>query len=122
MQEQIENTFWKTRDLFLPYELRKFLGHYYIGNDKSTFYITNWSIVHFISGMILAFFLFFVYGKNVQRIFIMVFLLHTIWEAFQLYVHNTDNKTFRDKLDIVVDTCMSMLGAIAVVYTLPVYK
>lgn len=122
MQEQIENTFWKTRDLFLPYELRKFLAHYYIGNDKSLFYITNWSIVHFISGMVLASLLYLVYGKNTQRILIMVFLLHTIWEAFQLYVHNTDNKTARDKLDIVVDTIMSILGASFVVYLFTRYK
>jgi hypothetical protein len=103
-----EEMLFKSGDLFLPTPVRRFLEHYYIGTNTSLFYINNWSIIHFLSGVITSFLLLkYVPEKN---LFITSFMIHTIWELWQIVGKNTLIGTARGQLDVLVDTAFFMAG------------
>lgn len=104
---------FRSGDVFLPANVRKFLEQYYIGNDTSLFYFTNWSIVHFLSGVALGYIL-ITYYPNVDYYWT-GFYLHTLWEVWQLFVRNTP-RTWRGFIDIGVDTTMTMIGMLVVAF------
>lgn len=103
-----EQILFKSGDLFLPTKVRNFLEYYYIGNKESVFYITNWSFIHFLSGILFAYF-FRKFGAT--EILIIVFLIHCIWETWQIYGKNTPIQTARGRVDTAVDTLLFMTGA-----------
>lgn len=90
-------------DLFLPYWFRRKLEYYIVGSDTSIFYVTFWSIIHCISGIFVAYF-------NVS--YWNGFLIHTVWEMYQILVKNTPFNTLRGKIDIITDTIFFMIGMI----------
>lgn len=102
---KIEDVLFRSGDLFLPKPVRAVLEYYYIGNDKSVFYITNWTLIHFLTGLWMASFL---YGN--PQIYLIAFLIHTIWELWQIYGGNTPIGTLRGVVDVFVDTGAFMLG------------
>jgi hypothetical protein len=99
---KLEDILYRSGDVFLPKSVRDVLERYYIGNDTSLFYFTNWSLVHFFSGMGVAYF---------TESYLNGFLLHTIWEFWQIIIRNTP-LTLRGLIDIVVDTVMFMMGMV----------
>jgi len=99
---------FKSGDLFLPKSVRNVLEYYYIGNSKSIFYITNWTVIHFLSGVLMAYYLFSRF--TIQQVYIISFLVHTIWELWQIFGENTPIRTLRGQIDIGVDTISYMLG------------
>ena len=104
---------YSSGDVFLPDSVKKFLSTDLIGSSKHTFYISIWSIVHFLSGIFIGLFYFFM-EWNVQTYMLNMFALHTIWECWQILIgmSNPYILTGRGNLvDIVVDTVMFMLGA-----------
>jgi hypothetical protein len=102
-----EDILFRSGDVFLPASVRKVLEHYYIGNDRSLVYFTNWSIIHFLSGVLLGYIL-ITYYPNLDYYWT-GFYWHTVWEVWQLFVRNTP-RTPRGFIDICVDTSMTMLG------------
>lgn len=94
----------KTGDLLLPKSVRRNLETYVIGSDRTLFYVTYWSLVHFVTGFGL------VYLFNISYLF--GFLIHTVWEIYQILVRNTPFHTLRGKLDVVVDTALFMAGMV----------
>lgn len=98
-------------DLFLPDFVRYFLETYLIGSDKTIFYITMWSILHFISGMITRYLFFYYTFYSYKESFIFAFIIHTIWEFWQYVITNTPH-TLRGLIDSFVDTILFMLGFI----------
>jgi hypothetical protein len=100
-------------DLFLPQYLRDFLEIYLIGSDKTLFYITNWSVIHLISGIITR--LIFVYYTkySFMESLLYAFIIHTVWELWQYIITNTPH-TLRGFVDTIVDTVLFMIGFIIV--------
>lgn len=94
----------KTGDLLLPKPVRRILETYIVGNDRSLLYMTYWSIMHFVSGALMVYFFDASYWNG--------FLIHTVWEVYQILVRNTPFHTLRGKLDVVVDTTLFMAGMV----------
>lgn len=104
-----ENTLlYRSGDVFLPKSVRRILEHYYVGNDKSVFYITNWSFVHLLSGVVTGYVLLQFYPD--LPYYTTGFVVHTVWEFWQIFIGMTKWKTLRGQIDIFVDTAMFMIG------------
>lgn len=104
---------YSSGDVFLPDNIKKFLGTDLIGSSRDTFYISVWSIVHFLSGIFVGFFYFFM-KWNLQTYMLNMFVLHTIWECWQILIGMSKPYMLTGRgnlVDIVVDTLMFMLGA-----------
>ena len=132
-KEKKETLLYQSTGLFLPRKFQDFLDIYHVGNDNTTFYITNWTIMHFLSGVLIAYILsLYKYKLTKQQIFIIAFVIHTGWECWQIFVdivtfHKpkyqsndfVDSRTIdtlRGKLDVIVDTIAFMLGVSLYVY------
>jgi hypothetical protein len=107
---KFEDFLFLSGDLFLPKRIRSFLETYHMGNDRSILYITNWSLVHFFTGILTAWIL-AVHYPGYDTLWT-GFLLHTMWEIWQLAVQNTP-WTLRGILDIGMDTLLFMIGFLA---------
>jgi len=99
---KLEDILYRSGDVFLPKSVRDVLERYYVGSDTSLVYFTNWSLVHFFSGMVVAYF---------TKSYIKGFLLHSVWEFWQIIIRNTP-LSLRGLIDIGVDTIMFMLGMV----------
>ena len=95
-------------DLFLPKSVREVLERYWIGNDRSLVYITNWSLMHVLSG-ILTGALLLRYAPT-WNYYWTGFWIHTVWEIWQALVKNTPYWTLRGRIDILTDTVLFMGG------------
>lgn len=104
-----QDVLFRSGDLFLPKDVRNFLEYYYIGNGKSKFYVTNWSIIHFLTGILLTNYL-LKKRISVSEIVLITFIIHTIWELWQIYGENTPIETLRGQIDVIVDTVFFMAG------------
>ena len=98
----MEDILYRSGDVFLPKSVRDILGRYYVGSDTSLVYFTNWSLIHFVSGVVVAYY---------TRSYLKGFIIHTLWELWQIFIRNTP-LTYRGFIDIGVDTGMFMLGMI----------
>jgi len=102
--------FYRSGDVFLPKGVRSFLEHYHIGDSRSVFYVSNWTGVHFLSGILTGWFL-----LNYQPqydYYITGFILHTIWEFWQIFIGMTKIGTPRGQMDLVVDTVAFLIGMV----------
>lgn len=99
----------RTGDLLLPRPVLDVLEIYHIGGPKSLVYVTNWSIVHFVSGLLTGYLLLQYYPR--YNYYWAGFVIHTIWEIWQLVVNNTPY-TIRGMIDIGMDTVLFMAGMI----------
>jgi hypothetical protein len=97
----MKHPWYASGDLFLPSKVRKVLETYILGNDTSLFYITLWSFVHFISGIVFSFM-----SDSLQGYLV----VHTIWELWQIYIRMTPIARIRGVIDVITDTCMGVLG------------
>jgi hypothetical protein len=88
-------------DLFLPARLVAFLNTYLVGDDTTVFYISLWSVVHFLSGCVAGLLL-----GNESGV---AFIVHWMWEMLQV-VSGMTPATGRGFVDFVTDTCMFMGG------------
>lgn len=95
-------------DLFLPKSVRTVLEHYWIGSDRSLLYVTNWSIIHLLSGILIGYILTTHFPE--ESYYSVGFWIHTLWEVWQIVVKNTPYWTLRGKLDVVTDTVLFMGG------------
>lgn len=103
-----ESLVYKSGDIFLPKPVQSFLKQYWIGSDSSVFYITNWTLVHFGSGVLTA--LLFRSTLTVSALLVLGLLIHTLWELWQISIGMTPIGTLRGKVDTIVDTVVYMLG------------
>ena len=110
---------YNSGNLFLPRGLQKFLMFYWVGNPSSTFYITNWSLVHLFSGILFGFLVnkyLIINGsyKPANNYYFKMLMLHTTWEIWQIFIENSNPFTLSGHgnfVDIVVDTILFMFGA-----------
>lgn len=104
----LKDALYLSGDLFLPKRVREFLETYHVGNATSLVYITNWSLLHVLSGILTGYILIKYYPK--YNYYWTGFWVHTIWEIWQVLVKNTPYWTPRGKIDIIVDTLVFLGG------------
>jgi hypothetical protein len=104
----IEDLLYLSGDLFLPKPVRDVLETYHYGSDTSLVYITNWSLIHIVSGVLVGYILIWHYPN--YSYYLTGFWIHTAWEIWQILVKNTPYWTLRGRVDVVVDTILYMLG------------
>jgi VanZ family protein len=113
---------FKSGDLFLPKQVRDFLEYQYVGTKTSALYISNWTLVHFFSGVLAAYLLaaYLLATRtrySILYILIVALLFHIVWELWQIYGKNTLIWTRRGQVDVFVDTVAFMVGAVAYIQT-----
>ena len=113
-KKYIQNIIYNSGDVFLPEKVKNILGKDLIGNSKKTFYVSGWSIVHFINGIIFGY-LYLLYFKGDRKLyFLKMFIIHTVWEFWQMLIGMAKpyKLTGRSNLiDTIMDTIFFMLGA-----------
>ena len=108
MAYNFKDLMFHSGDLFLPKSLLRFLEYYWIGNDTSLVYVNNWSFIHLLSGILTVYFF---KSMGIQKnIFLVSFLLHCVWELWQIIGKNTLIWTLRGQIDVCVDTIFYMFG------------
>ena len=96
-------------DLFLPQPVRRFLYTHIIGSESTIFYISYWSILHMLSGILTG----WVLLKWFNRIpyYFTGILVHTIWELWQKFIGMT-KWDLRGAIDTIMDTIMHLIGMV----------
>jgi hypothetical protein len=107
-----ESLLYRSGDAFLPDAARKILRRYWIGDDYSLFYVNNWSLVHFVSGILTATLM-----PTNWNPFVVGVVIHTLWEAWQISIGMT-RLNLRGVVDIGMDTVWFMTGMWLTVRTL----
>ena len=112
-KKYIQNIIYNSGDIFLPEKVKNILGTDLIGTSKKTFYVSGWSIVHLINGIIFGYL--YLYFKGDSRFYMFkLFIIHTIWELWQMLIGMSKpyKLTGRSNLiDTIMDTIFFMLGA-----------
>jgi len=116
MNEYINNMIYNSGDVFLPKHIRDLLSTDLIGDSKKTFYISGWSMIHFISGIICGY-LYMYLDKNKQLYYYKLFILHSIWELWQAFIGMS--KPYKltgpsNLIDTILDTTFFMAGTFIV--------
>lgn len=108
MENEIEPTIF---DKVYPKKFQKFLAKkIYIKGYKDTYYLQNWHIIHFITGIILGYLVLALDKKlSAFEYYVKLLLVHTIWESFQVLVGITPIHP-RVIPDILIDTVSFMIG------------
>jgi len=115
----IRDVLYNSGYLFLPKQLQNFLMYYWVGNPSSTFYITNWSFVHFFSGILFGYLVYKYFIKSgskkpANNYYFKMLMLHTTWETWQIFIENSNPFALSGHgnfIDIIIDTILFMLGA-----------
>ena len=109
----LQNIIYNSGNTFLSEKVKNILGTDLIGTSKKTFYVSGWSIVHFINGLIIGYI--YLYFKGDSRFYIFkLFIIHTIWEFWQMLIGMSKpyKLTGRSNLiDTIMDTILFMSGA-----------
>ena len=112
-KKYIQNIIYNSGDVFLPEKIKKILGTDLIGTSKKTFYVSGWSIVHLINGIIFGYL--YLYFKGDNRLYMFkLFIVHSIWEFWQMLIGMSKpyKLTGRSNIvDTIMDTIFFMLGA-----------
>ena len=100
MHISLKQAAYKSGDAFLPTTIKLYLYRYIVGNDHTLFYLNYWSVIHFLSGITLAF---------LTKSPMTALLVHTLWELWQRAIGMT-KWNLRGAIDTVVDTGLFMIG------------
>ena len=109
----LQNIIYNSGDAFLPEKIKKILVTDLIGTSKQTFYISGWSIVHIVNGIIIGYI--YLYFNGDRRLYMFnLFTLHTLWEFWQILIGMA--KPYKltgpsNLIDTIMDTILFMLGA-----------
>jgi hypothetical protein len=102
-----DSLFYRSADAFMPHDTRKKLEKWIVSGED--WYINYWSLIHMLTG--------YIYGillrkklKNFQY-YLYAFIIHSIWEYWQIYVGNTIVKNHKiGQNDVIIDTIFFMFG------------
>ena len=104
---------YNSGDAFLPEKIKQLLSTDLIGSSKKTFYVSGWSIVHFMNGIIIGYL--YLYFNWDRRLYMFkLFIIHIFWELWEtiLGMSKPYNLTGRGNIiDMIIDTLFFMLGA-----------
>ena len=99
--------------ILFPENIKRILSTDIIGTSKKTFYISGWSIVHVISGIIFGY-LYLYFNYDIRFYTLKMLAFHTIWELWQVLtdVAKPYKLTGNGNLvDSIMDTIFFMIGA-----------
>lgn len=111
-----KNSFLYTSgDLFLPSYIKKILETPIYGDyDKTPIYLTLWSIMHLISGILTELLLRYYFNiLQFKSRLIFGFIIHTLWESWQVIIGMATPLRLTGKsglFDIIIDTIMFLIG------------
>lgn len=101
---------YRSGDLFLGARARRVLETFLFGNYNTLIYITYWSVLHFLSGVLFA----YVCARySLQSPYVLGFWVHTAWEAWQVAIgmsHPLRLTGHNGLIDIAMDTALFMAG------------
>ena len=103
---------YNSGDVFLPEKIKKKLMYDIIGSHNNTFYISGWSLIHFINGLIFGI-LYLFFNFNKKNYFKNLFILHTCWEIWQTIIGMAKPYKMNcssNIIDTIVDTVLFMSG------------
>lgn len=113
-RKTIEKILYNSGDVFLPKQLKQLLDTDIIGSSKKTFYFSGWSIMHFLSGVITGYiYLYLGYEKDASMYYYKLFILHTMWELWQMVIGMSKPYTLvgtSNLVDTLFDTLYFMIG------------
>lgn len=101
---------YRSGDFFFGKRVRRFLETFLIGNYTTPVYITYWSVLHFLSGVL---FVYICARYSLQSPYVLGFWLHTAWEAWQVAIgmsHPLRLIGHNGLIDILMDTALFMAG------------
>jgi hypothetical protein len=105
------NLLYKSGDIFLTGRIKNFLDTILLGDYESVWYISNWTLMHMISGIIIAFLF-----EQYKNKYVIGLVIHTIWELWQIYIgmSNAHNRLSGKNglIDTIIDTLFFFLGMI----------
>lgn len=109
----LKQLIYNSGDIFLPERVKKILLIDLVGSSKKTLYVSGWSIIHLINGIISGYI--YLYFKWNRKLYILkLLIIHTIWELWQTIIGMAKpyKLTGRSNLiDSLLDTLFFMLGA-----------
>jgi hypothetical protein len=115
-KKDMYNLIYNSGDVFLPEKIKTILLTDLIGSSMKTFYISGWSLVHLMNGIIAGYL--YLYFKGDSRLYTFKLLvLHTLWELWQMLIGMAKpyKLTGRSNLiDTLMDTLFFMMGAYGV--------
>jgi len=104
---------YNSGDIFLPTNIKKILDYDIYTTKNHSFYISGWSILHFVVGMVIGF-IYLYLDKDKLFYFYKMLIIHTMWELWQMLIgmskpwELTGNSNL---IDTFVDTLCFMSGA-----------
>jgi hypothetical protein len=112
-KEYIKKIIYSSGDIFLPENVKTILQRDIIGSSKKTFYISGWSMNHFISGIIVGY-LYLYFKYDVTRYTLNMLIIHTCWEVWQILIGMS--KPYKltgssNLVDTIIDTLLFMCGS-----------
>jgi hypothetical protein len=120
MTETRKDILSRAGDAFIPVFITDRLNKLLYKSPNYTFYIQGWTFLHFFTGIIIGFlYLYMRYDKKYY--FLSMFIIHTLWEIWQVIVGIAKpwNISGRNSIiDSTMDTIMFMFGS----YLLFLYK
>jgi VanZ family protein len=118
-----EDVIYRSGDVFLPKPIKEFLDTPLYESQNVSFYIHIWTIVHFMSGLLLGY-IYLYAGYNKQKYYYNLFVIHTFWEAWQIFIGMSKPFSLtghNNIIDIFVDTIAFMLGTYIANITKPLF-
>jgi len=111
----IEDILYRSGDVFLPKEIKKWLDTpiYSRKTDTYYFYIDMWSFLHMISGLLIGY-IYLHLVKVQHKYYYTMFVTHTIWETWQVIIGMSkpfSTTTRNNSIDVIVDTIAFLCGA-----------
>ena len=114
--ELLKTLSYYSGDAFLPEKLTNIRGIDLIGSNKKSFYVSGWSIVHFVNGILVGY-IYLYFRQDINLYFYKMLILHTIWELWQMLIGMAKpyKLTGRSSLvDSIMDTIFFLAGTYVV--------
>jgi hypothetical protein len=106
---------YRSGDLFAAARVRRFLETFLVGSYQSPVYLTYWSVLHFVSGVLTAYVLVELDPAFLPKVspYWVGLSLHTLWEGWQMLIgmsHPLRLTGHNGIVDIAMDTALFMAG------------
>lgn len=112
---RIERILYNSGDIFLPKPIKQLLEKVLVGSLEKTFYISGWSIIHFIAGIVVGYiYLYLGYNRSPSMYYYKMFVFHTITELWQMLIGMSKPYNItghNNAVDTIFDTIYFMMGA-----------
>ncbi len=103
---------YNSGDFFLPKPVKQLLDKHIYDTPNKLLYVNGWTFIHYFSGM-LAGMIYLYLGKRTDFYYYYynLFIIHTIWELWQMLIGMTKIWELTGFIDTIMDTFVYMLGA-----------